>query len=152
MERSKLLCTPDDITVLKDKLQRMDFFDLCTRESANNKWKSYKLTYLTVFEALLKVVPMGCTDSVLPKPLLKNQNVNCLTLEKNTKKPGNDNLCISRAVALASFGNERLEEETSKFFNLLLNNCGEEDPSKFQGVHMTDIPKVEEIMQFNIFL
>ena len=33
-----------------------------------------------------------------------------------------------------------------------LNNCGEGDPSKFQGVHMTDIPKVEDLMQLNIFL
>ena len=49
-------------------------------------------------------------------------------------------------------GNERLEEETSKIFNLFLNNCGEADPSKFQVVHMTDIPKVDEMLQLNIFL
>ena len=46
-------------------------------------------------------------------------------------------------------GIERLEEKTSKIFNFFLNNCGEADPSKFQGVHMTDIPKVEEILQLN---
>ena len=95
---------------------------------------------------------MVCKDSVLPQPLLKNQKVNCLTYEQNTKKPYKDNLCLSRAVALHLFGNERLEEETSKIFNLFLNNCGEADPSKFQGVHMTDIPKVEEMLQLNIFL
>ena len=49
-------------------------------------------------------------------------------------------------------GNDRLEEETSKIFNLFLNNCGKADPSKFEGVHMTDIPKVEEMLQLNIFL
>ena len=152
MERSKLVCTPDDITNLKEKLQKMDIVDLCTRERANTKWKFYKLTNLTVFAALLKDVPMGCKDSVLTKPLLKNQNVNCLTFEKNTRKPYNDNLCLFRAVALHLFGNERLEEETSKIFNLFLNNCGEADPSKFQGVHMTDIPKVEELLELNIFL
>ena len=106
---------------------------------------------MTVFAALLKGVPKGCKDCVLPEPLLKNQNVNCLTFEKNTRKPYNDNLCLFRAVALHLFGNERLEEETSKIFNLFLNNCGEADPSKFQGVHMTDIPKVEEMLQLNIF-
>ena len=95
---------------------------------------------------------MGCKDPVLPEPLLKNQNVNCLTFEKNTKKPYNDNLCLFRAVALHLFVNERLEEETSKIFNLFLNNCGEADPSKFQGVHMTDISKVEEQLRLNIFL
>ena len=123
-----------------------------TRERANTKWKLYKLTNLTAFAALLKDVPMGCKDSVLPEPLLKNQNVNCLSLEKSTRKPYNDNVCLFRAVSLHSFGNDRLEEETSKMFNLFLNNCGETDPSKFQGVHMTDIPKVEEMLQLNIFL
>ena len=78
--------------------------------------------------------------------------MNCLTFEKNTRKPYNDNLSLFRAVALHLFGNDRLEEETSKIFNLFLNNCGEADPSKFQGVHMTDIPKVEEMLQLNIFL
>ena len=71
---------------------------------------------------------------------------------KNTKKPYNDNLCVFRAVALHLFGNERLEEETSKFFNFFSKNCGEGDPSKVQGVHMTEIPKVEEKLQLKNYL
>ena len=143
MESSKLVSTPDDITNLKEKLQKMDIVGLCTRERANTKWKFSKLTNLTVFAALLKDVPMGWKDSVLPDPLLKNQNVNCLTFEKNTRKPYNDNLCLFRSVALRLFGKERLEEETSI--------CWEAEPSKFQGVHMTDNPKKEELLQLNIF-
>ena len=54
MERSKLVCTPDDIINLKVKLQKLDIVDLCTRERANTKWMFYKLTNLTVFVALLK--------------------------------------------------------------------------------------------------
>ena len=92
MERSKLVCTPDDITNLKEKLEKTDVVHLCTRERANTKWKFFKLTNLTVFAALLKDVPMGCKDSVLPEPLLKSQSVNCLTFEKITRKPYNDNL------------------------------------------------------------
>ena len=87
MDRSKLVYTPNDITNLKEKLQKLDIVELCTRERANTKWKFYKLRNLTVFVALLKDVPMGCKDSVLPEPLLKNQNVNCFTYEQNTKKP-----------------------------------------------------------------
>ena len=86
MERSRLVCTPDDNTNLKEKLQKMDIVDLCTRERANTKWKLYKLTNLTVFATLFKDVPMGCKDSVLPEPLLKNQNVNCLTFGKKYKE------------------------------------------------------------------
>ena len=83
MERSKLVCTPDDITNLKEKLQKMDIVDLCTQERANTKWKFYKKRNLTVFAALLKDVPMGCKGSVLPEPLSKNQIENCVTFEKN---------------------------------------------------------------------
>ena len=110
-----------------------------------------EVLHLTVFVALLKDVPMGCKDSVLPEPLLKDQNMNCLTYEQKTKKPYKDNLCLFRALALHLHGNERLEKETSKIFNLFLNNCGKADPSKFQGVHMIDIPKAEELLQLNIF-
>ena len=152
MEKSKLVCTPDDIVSLKEKIQKMDNIDLCTRQRANTKWKFYKLTSVTVFPALLKDIPMGCKDTVLPEPLLKNHNVNYLTFERNSNQPYNDNLCLFRAVALHLFGNERLQEETSKIFNLFRNKCGEGEPSKSQGVHMTDIPKVEDLMQLNIFL
>ena len=72
--------------------------------------------------------------------------------ERNTSQPYNDNLCFFRAVALHLFGNERLEEETAKIFNLFLNNSEEGDVSKLQGVHLNDIPKVEDLLQLNIFL
>ena len=48
-------------------------------------------------------------------------------------------------------GNERLEEETSKLFNLFLVNSKNPDPSKFQAVCMDDIPSVEDIVAINIF-
>ena len=152
MERSKLVCTQADMTNLKDRMHKMDIVDICTRERSSTKWKFYKLTNLTISVSLLKDVPMSCKDTVLPEPILKNHNVNCLTFERNTRQNYNDNLCLFRALALHLHGNEKLEEETYKIFNLFLNNCGEGDPSKFQGFHMTDIPKVEEMLHLNIFL
>ena len=152
MERAKLVCREADMTKLKVRTQKMDIVDLCTRERSNTKWKFYKLTKLTIFASLLKDVPMGCKNTVLPEPLLKNHNLNCLTFEINTRQPYNDNLCLFRALALHLHCNEKLEEETSKIFNLFLNNCEEGDPSKFQGVHMTDIPKVEDMLHLKIFL
>ena len=130
----------------------MDIVDRCTRERAKTKWKFYKLTNLTVLAALLKDVLMCCKDSVLPEPLSKLQNVNCLTFEKTPRKPYNDNFCLFKTLALHFFGNERLEEETSKIFNLFVNICREADPSKFQGVQMTDIPKKKEMFQLKSFL
>ena len=137
---------------LKNRMQKIDIVDLCTRETANTKWKFYKLTNLTIFASLLKDVPLGCKDTVLPEPLLKNHNVNCLTYEKITLQPYNYNLCMFKALALHLQGTNKLEEETSKAFKLFLNNSDEKEVSKFQSVHLNDIPKVEDLLQLNIFL
>ena len=152
MERAKLLCTRADMTNLKDTMQKMDFVELCTRERANTKWKFYNLINLTIFASLLKDVPMGCKDTFLPEPLLKNHNKNCLTFERNTRQPYNDNLCLFRVITLHLHGNEKLEEETSKIFSLFFNNSEEGDVSKFQGVHLNVFPKVEHLLQFIILL
>ena len=70
---------------------------------------------------------MGCKETVLPEPLLKNHNVNCYTFGRNTLQPYNDNLCLFRALALHLHGNKKLKEETSKISNLFLNNSEEGD-------------------------
>ena len=69
MERAKLVFTQVDMTNQKNRMQKMDIVHICTRERANTKWKFYKLTKLTTFASLLKDVPMGCKDTVLPEPL-----------------------------------------------------------------------------------
>ena len=111
-----------------------------------------QLTNLTMFASLFKDVPMGCKDTVLPEPLLRNCNVNCLTFERNTIQPYNDNRCLFRALAVHLHVNEKLEEETSKTFNLFLKNSEDGDVSKFQGLHLNDIPNIEDLLQLNIFL
>ena len=101
-------------------LNKTGVIEACSRERMNTKWKFYKLTNLTVFAALLKYVPMGCKDAVLPEPLLKNETINCLTFEENTKQSYNNNLCLFSAPALHKRGIQRLGEETSKLFNLCI--------------------------------
>ena len=86
MERSKLACTQADMTTLKNRMHKMDILDICTREKANTKWKLYKLTNLTIFASLLKDVPMGCKDAMLPEPLSRNGNVSCLTFKKSMRQ------------------------------------------------------------------
>ena len=110
------------------------------------------MTNLTVFAALLKDVPMGCKDAVLPEPLLRNRTINCLTYEENTRQPYNDKLCVFRALALHWHGTHRLEEETSKLFTLFIIKMNGLSPNQFQGVHMNDIPTVEDLLTLNILL
>ena len=121
LDRSKLVCTYDDLAKLKDFLNKTDVIESCSRERLSTKWKLHKLTNLTVFAALLEDVPMGCKDAVLPEPISKNCTINCLTYEENTRQPYNDNLCLFHALALHLHENQRLEEETSKLFNLFIN-------------------------------
>ena len=66
LDRSKLVCTHDDLAKLKEFLNKNDVIESCSRERMNTKWRFYKLTNLTVFAALLKDVPMGCKGAVLP--------------------------------------------------------------------------------------
>ena len=95
---------------------------------------------------------MGCKNVVLPESLLKICTINCLTFEENAKQPYNDNLCLFRALALRLHGSQRLEEETSKLFNLFINKMEGLSADQFQGVHMNDISIVEDLPTLNILL
>ena len=152
LDRSKLVCTHDDSANLKAFFNKTDVIECCSQERTNTKWSFYKLTNLTVFAVLLKEVPMGCKDAVLTKPLLKNHTMNPLTFEESTRQPYNDNLCLLRALAFHLHGTQRLEEETSKFFNLFIIKMDGLCADQFQGVHMNDIPIVEVLLTLNILL
>ena len=71
LDRSKLVCTHDDLAKLKDFLNKTDVIESCSRERMNTKFWFYKFTNLTVFAALLKDIPTGSKNAVLPKPLPK---------------------------------------------------------------------------------
>ena len=121
LDRSKFVCTHDDLAKLKGFLNKTDVIKSCSREKRNTKWRFSKLTNLTVFAVLVEDVPMGCKNAVLLEPLLRNHTINYLTFEENTRQPYNDNLCLLRALAFHMHArNQRLEEETSKFFILFV--------------------------------
>ena len=150
LDRSKLVCTHDDLAKLKNFLNKTDVKESCSRERMNTKWRFYKLTNLTIFAALLKDVLMGCKNAVLPEPLLRNGTFNCLTFEKSTRQQCNDNLYFFRAIALHLDGNQRLEEEASKLFNLFISKMDGLSADQFQGVHMNHILFVEDLLILNI--
>ena len=85
---------------------KTDVIESCSREKMNTKWRFYHLTNSTVFAVLLKDVPMGCSNAVLPEHLLRNRTINCLTYEENTHTPYNGNLCLLRALALHLHGTQ----------------------------------------------
>ena len=122
------------------------------KRRSKTKWMFFELTNVTIFAALLRDIPMGCKDTVLPESLLKNDTVNCLTYEQNIKKLYKDNLCLFRALALHLHGNVRLERKTSDLFHSFIINSTNPDPLMFQGVCMDDIQSVEDIVGNNTFI
>ena len=125
---------------------------MCTRERAETKWNFYKLTYVTIFAALLKQVPMGGKDTLTPDALPKNASIKNLIFEQYVRKPIKNNFCLLRSEAFYLRRIERLEQETSKLFNLFIGKTGGTDLENFGGVCKEDIAAVEDIVQADVFL
>ena len=106
-EKSHLLCTKADLITIQGKVEKFDIVEQCTQERQNTKWRFKLITNVTIFAALLKNIPMGCPDSVLPEPLLKNHSVNCLLSDKD-KQPYKDHLCLFRALTMCLHGHSNL--------------------------------------------
>ena len=66
MEISKLVCTQDGTVNLKEKLQKIEVDDQCTRERAKIIWRFCKHTNAPVMASLLKSIPTVCKDAVIP--------------------------------------------------------------------------------------
>ena len=73
MEGSKPVATKEDWVKIKNVVSNIDVIKACTRERENTKWKFYKPTNVTAFAALLREVPIGCKDAVLPEPQKTSQ-------------------------------------------------------------------------------
>ena len=67
-------------------MAKFDFVEQCTHERQNTKWRFKLITNVTIFSALLKNIAMRFPDSVLPEPLLRHTQVNCLLSNKD-KEP-----------------------------------------------------------------
>ena len=150
-DKSILLCTEADLTTIQDKANKQDIIEICTQERQNTKWRFKLITNVTIFAALLKNVQMGCPDSVIPEPLMRNNHVNCLVSDRDTKQPYNDNLRLFRALAVHLHGTTSLETSTSKNFNDFLEKSGCA-PKHFRGVSMDNLPIVEDVVEKNIFI
>ena len=101
---------------------------------------------------MVKDMPMGSKDAVLPKLLPESQKKNYLLFEKNIKQPYMDNFSFSRAPALHLLGIEKLEEETSESFNFLMDRIDGLIPSQLQSPQMNNFPFFEDLLLLKILL
>ena len=124
---------------------------LIAQEKANTKWKFYKIMNIKNSASLLKDIPIGCKDTVLPEPISKSTK-GIVLLSRGIRQPYNENLCLLRAPALYLHGNDKLEEETAKILKLFPAKSEERDPSNIHGFQKNHIPNVADNLQLNIFL
>ena len=91
-DKSVLLCTKADLMTIQNKVSKQDILEVCTQERQNTKWRFKLITNVNNFAALLKNVPKGCPDLVIPEPLPRTNHVNCLISDAHTQHPYNDSL------------------------------------------------------------
>ena len=134
LDRAFLLSNRNDLLNIQNEIEKLDLIETCTQERQNLKWRFTVITNVTVFAALLTNIPMGCTDTPLPEPLLRNPEVNC-HVSNGHDEPYNDNLCLFRAIALHLFGSIDVEPNATKIFHNFVTVSGCE-PEHFAGVSL----------------
>ena len=120
-EKLHSLCTKADLITIQGKVEKFDIVEQCTQERQNTKWMFKLITNVTIIAALLKNIPMGCPDTVLPEPLLKNHSEKCILSDKD-KQPYKDHLCLFRALTMYLHGHSNLDAHTSQLFTELISN------------------------------
>ena len=61
----------------QQRVDGLNIVQLSTRERASAKWKLHLTTNVTIFSALLKSVPVGCQENLLPRNIVKGNEVKC---------------------------------------------------------------------------
>ena len=86
---------------------------------------------------------MGCPDSALSEPLLRNTQVNCLSSDKD-KQPYKDHLCLFRALTMYLHDHCNLDAHTSQLFEKFVSKSGY-NPKNLRGVSLDDLPLEKDI-------
>ena len=149
LDRAFLLSNRNDLLNIQNKIEKLDLIETCTQERQNSKWRIRVITNV-FFAGLLTNTSMSCTDSPLPEPLLRKPEVNCLLSDGN-HEPYNDNLCLSRAIAICLLGLVDVELPVIKIFHNFVTASGC-DPDNFAGVSFDQIPLFVELIKQNVFI
>ena len=126
----------------------MDLVETCAQERENTKWRCVLTTNVTKFCALLKTIPMGCIDAVLPEQLLRRSDVNCL-VSNGYGETYKDYLCLFRAIAVHLYGSSELETNPENLFRAFLLESGH-DTINFRGVSIDHLVFVENAIKHNV--
>ena len=67
LDRSKFVCTHDNLAKLKNFLNKPDVIEFFSQEKLNTKWRLYNLKNLTVFAVFSKIILWGPRTQFYPK-------------------------------------------------------------------------------------
>ena len=151
LEKSLLIANKEDMTEFQQRQDDLNNMELSTKKRSSTKRKLLFTTNVTIFAALLKSVPVGCKDTLVPPNLVNWSDVNCLTYKSN-KERYNDNLCLLSAVCMHKTEQKRVEEETKKLFNAYLTANTPLSVQNFRGVALEDLQIVERLAEVNILV
>ena len=143
LDRSKLVCTKDDLVNVKHTVDKTTVIESCTREGIETKWIFYKLKNLTVLAALLNVVPIGRNYAVSIRPLLKTAQP---TVSRLKGTQGNHIMTICAFFVHLFFVWTEIKNWNEKHqnFQFLHQQNGWTQTPQFKGVHMHSFPVVDE--------
>ena len=128
----------------------MDLVETCAQERENTKWRFALTTNVTIYCSLLKNIPMGCIDAVLPELLLRRSDVNCLVWN-GYGETYIDYPFLFRAIAVHLYRSSELEENASNLFSAFLHESGHE-AINFMGVSIDHLVFVENPIKHKIFI
>ena len=150
LDRSNLLCTRDDLTKLQDVLNKGDVIESCGRGRLKAKWSLFKLKIANVCCFTQRRIH-ALEGKNLPKLLVKNHIINCLTYEENTGPIYSNNLCLFYAPALHLNGDQWLEGK-NQYLKSLIKRIDGFSPSQFKGVDINEVSVDEVMLTPNILL
>ena len=149
-EKSHLLCSNGDLVSLQDRIEKMDLVETCAQERENTKWRFALTKNVTIFCALLKSIPMGCIDAVIPEQLLRRSDVNCL-VSNDYGETYKDYICLFGAIAVHLYGSSELETNAKYLFSAFPHESGH-DSINFRGVSIDHLVFFENAIKHNIFI
>ena len=161
LERSKFVSRESDLDDVLDELTSMDLAQKATSLRPNTEWKLHALTNLTFYFTKLKGVGrVGAGDIVLPNRIRGSRSIVCLTRNKHTGRPYDDNLCFFRCLALLErcrcgegrcgcvSVSERLVVKLYDAYKCCTGiTC---EPSDFPGVTLADLVTLERAFDVRI--
>ena len=150
LDRAHLLSNKNDLLNLQSEIGKFDLIETCTQERQSSKWRFALITNVSIFADLLKNIPLGSLDSVLPEPLLRNPEDNFL-LSNIHDVSYNDNLCLLRAISIHLFESVDVKPHAMQLFDNFVSatDC---DPENFMGVSLDQILIIETLVEKNIFI